>query len=50
MLSFLSLCCHLLAYDNLILVLHLVQAICLQVIHEDAKAAHNFSLLIDLGF
>ena len=49
MLPALGLRCHLLADDRLVLVLHPVQIIGLQVVHEDAKAAHNFGLLINLS-
>ena len=49
MLSALGLRRHLLSDDRLVLILHLVQIVGLQVVHEDAKAAHNFGLLINLS-
>ena len=40
---------HLLPDHCLVLGLHLVQIVRLQVVHQDAEAAHDFCLLLDLG-
>lgn len=45
----LLLCVHLLPDHSLVPILHLVQAVRLQVVHEDAKAAHDLGLLFDFG-
>ena len=41
------LCAHLLTDRGLIVVLHLVQVIGLEVIHQDGEAAHNLSLFFN---
>ena len=38
---------HLLTDDSLVMVLHLVQVVCLEVIHQDCEAAHELSLFFD---
>ena len=43
----LLLCAHLLPDRGLIMVFHLVQAIGLEVIHQDGEAAHDLGLLFD---
>ena len=36
----------LLSNDGLVLIFHLVNVVCLEVIHQDGKAAHDLGLLI----
>lgn len=40
---------NLLSYHCLVVILHLVQIIRLQVIHQDGETAHDFRLFFDLG-
>ena len=40
-------CHNLLSDDGLVLIFHLVKVVCLEVVHQDGKTAHDFGLLLD---